>query len=266
MDGCDPDRARDRAEPLQRRVRLGVLVAPAPVRNRDRPGNGGPRLHGGLLVHRSAVVDDREHMRGIPITTVPRTLLDIAAHATPRATARAVREAVRLKRITILALGDALGCYRGRRGVARLGATVARYSGLPLERARSGAEVRALELLRIACLPLPRLNIRIASEEADLSWASERLIVEIDGEPFHLDVGEDAASRALGRQRAGAWPASVPTTSMSARTASWTSRRVERPSLPRMGTSAGRSALWVAQRPARGATSAWLACCGCRWR
>ena len=69
---------------------------------------------------------------------------------------------------------------------------VARYSGLPLERARSGAEIRALEILRDANRPLPRLNVRIAGEEADLSWPTNMLIVEIDGRPFHLDVGEDA--------------------------------------------------------------------------
>jgi very-short-patch-repair endonuclease len=32
----------------------------------------------------------------------------------------------------------------------------------------------------------------IAGVEADLSWPRQRLIVEVDGGPFHLDVGEDA--------------------------------------------------------------------------
>jgi very-short-patch-repair endonuclease len=32
----------------------------------------------------------------------------------------------------------------------------------------------------------------VAGEEADLSWRSLRVIVEVDGGPFHLDVGEDA--------------------------------------------------------------------------
>jgi very-short-patch-repair endonuclease len=63
---------------------------------------------------------------------------------------------------------------------------------LPLERARSGAEIRALEIVRAAECPMPELNVRIAGEEADLSWRFARLIVEIDGGPFHLDVGEDA--------------------------------------------------------------------------
>ncbi len=157
-----------------------------------RPGSGGPRRHGGLLVYRSSTLDgDCTQLRGIPITTVPRTLLDLAGELSARALARAVREAVRLELTTLPSLGDALGRHRGRRGAARLATTIARYSGLPLVRARSGAEVRAMEILRAAHFPLPELNVRIAGEEADLSWRPFRLIIEIDGAPFHLDVGED---------------------------------------------------------------------------
>jgi len=174
-----------------------------------RPGNGGPRRHGGVLAFRSSTLEhDCVSLRGIPITSVARTLLDLAHDVSDRALARAVRDAVRLDLITVAALGDSLGRYRGRRGSRRLAATVTRYMGLPLERARSGAEIRALEILRAAERPLPRLNVRIAGEEADLSWRVQRLIVEIDGGPFHLDKGEDARKRS-------AWEA-----------AGWTVRRI----------------------------------------
>ena len=53
-----------------------------------------------------------------------------------------------------------------------------------------------MELLRDAGLPLPRLNVTIAGEEADLSWPSTRHILEVDGGPFHLDRGEDARKEA----------------------------------------------------------------------
>jgi very-short-patch-repair endonuclease len=53
-----------------------------------------------------------------------------------------------------------------------------------------------MEILRNAGRSLPRLNYRIAGEEADLSWGDVRVIVEIDGGPFHLDVGEDARKQA----------------------------------------------------------------------
>lgn len=158
-----------------------------------RPGSGGPRRHGKLIAYRSSTLSGEcTWRRGVAITSVARTLLDLACGVSDRALARALREAVRLELVSLRALGDALGTFRGRRGSRRLAATVARYAGLPLERARSGAEIRALEVLRAAGCPLPRLNVQIAGEEADLSWPAPRLIIEIDGGPFHLDVGEDA--------------------------------------------------------------------------
>ena len=171
----------------------GMLSMPRRVECVTRPGSGGPRRHGGVLAYRSSVLDgDVVDITGIPITSVPRTLLDLSRTIGNSALARALREAVRLELTTLAVLGDRLGEYRGRRGSRRLAETVARYAGLPLERARSGAEVRALEVLRDANRPLPRLNARIAGEEADLSWPAEKLVIEIDGGPFHLDVGEDA--------------------------------------------------------------------------
>jgi hypothetical protein len=162
-----------------------------------RPGSGGPRRHGGLLVFRSSTLEgDCTTLRGIPITTVPRTLLDLAGCSSDRALARAVRDAVRLKLTAVEAVADCLGRHPGCRGSSRLASVLARYSGLPIERARSGAEVRALEVLRAAGYALPRLNVRIAGEEADLSWAPNRVLIEVDGGPFHLDVGEDARKSA----------------------------------------------------------------------
>jgi Protein of unknown function (DUF559) len=177
-------------------VAWGMLSVPRRVESVTRRGSGGPRRYGGVLAFRSSTLDgDVTSIRDIPITSVPRTLLDLARAIGDRALARAVREAVRLELTTLPALGARLPDYRGRRGSRRLVETVARYSGLPLKRARSGAEIRALEVLRDSNRPLPSLNVRIAGEEADLSWATRRLIIEIDGGPFHLDVGEDARKK-----------------------------------------------------------------------
>jgi len=161
-----------------------------------RPGGGGPRPHGRVLVFRSSTLQgEYTTLRAIPITTVSRTLLDLAARSSTRALARAVREAVRLKLTTVEAIADCVGRHPGSRGSRRLLAVLGRYSGLPIERARSGAEVRALEVLRAGGYALPRLNARIACEEADLSWAAVRVLIEVDGGPFHLDAGEDARKR-----------------------------------------------------------------------
>lgn len=170
----------------------GFWSLPREFESVTRPGSGGPRRHGGVFVFYSARLDgDHTALRGVPITRPARTVLDLAAHVSERALARLVREAIRLRITSAGDLANTLGRHRGRRGCGRLGDVLARYAGLPLERARSGAEVRALELLREAGRPMPRLNVRIAGEEADLSWARQRRIVEIDGGPFHLDRGDD---------------------------------------------------------------------------
>ena len=163
-----------------------------------REGSGGPVRHGGVLVFRSIVLEgDTTTLGPIPITAPERTLLDLAPHLAPGALARAVREAVRLKLTTLERLADAVERHRGRRGIRKLMAVLAAYAGLPLDRARSGAEVRAMLILRDAGRPLPELNRRIAGEEADLSWRRHRMIIEIDGGPFHLDAGEDARKQSV---------------------------------------------------------------------
>ena len=178
---------------LSASVAWGILEREGPLISVTRPGSGGPRRHGGVLVHRSTRLEgDEDQLNGIPITSVARTLLDITYEVGDRALARAIREAVRLERTTLYELADALGRYQRWRGSGRLAAGVARYSGLPIERARSGAEVRALEVLRAAGHRDIDLNVVVAGEEADLVFAGRRLIVEIDGGPFHQDEGADA--------------------------------------------------------------------------
>ncbi len=154
----------------------------------------------GVTVYRSSTLSgETTTLDGVPITTVPRILLDLTCCMSDRAVAKALREFVRLNRTTIYGLSDWLGIRSNRRGAPRLAKAMAQYRGLPIERARSGAEARALEILRDADIELPRLNVDVAGEEADLSWPRERLIIEIDGGPFHQDVGEDARKEATWR-------------------------------------------------------------------
>ena len=169
-----------------------------------RHGDGGPRRNDGVLVHNSETLAGDTAVRfGIPVTAVPRTLLDLAPHISVAALSRCVREAIRLGTTSVSEIVDGLAVkHRGRRGSRTLLLVVSRYSDLPVHRARSGSEVIALEVLRDAGRVMPDLNRRIAGEEADLSWRSERVIIEIDGGPFHLDRGEDARKQEIW-ERAG---------------------------------------------------------------
>jgi very-short-patch-repair endonuclease len=158
-----------------------------------RPGSGGPRRMGGILVLRSSMLaGDVTRHAGIPITTAARALLDLAPHLPERATRRNFREALRLRTTTTTLVLETVARHDRRRGSPLLAQLATLYSRIPYERTRSDAEGRALEVLHDAGLPAPRVNIRIAGEEADLVWPERRQIVEIDGPQYHRFADEDA--------------------------------------------------------------------------
>jgi very-short-patch-repair endonuclease len=163
-----------------------------PFETVTRPGSGGPRRVGGLLVARSKTLDgDVTRHEGIAITTAERTLVDLAPYLAAGPLGRAFREAQRLRAATAQGLRSTLSRHRGRRGTRLLEELSRRYSQLPYDRARSDAESRALELLHDARIAPPRMNTRIAGEEADLAWPAHRLVVEIDGAQYHQFRAED---------------------------------------------------------------------------
>ncbi|MEA2375436.1 MAG: hypothetical protein QOD53_1899 [Thermoleophilaceae bacterium] len=163
-----------------------------------RPGNGGPRELGGVLVRRSrTLAGETTSNEGIPITTVPRTLIDRAAHMGPTATGRMLREALRLRKTTAPAVIATLANHRGQPGTPSLLQLATRYAGLPIARTRSDPEALALAILQDAGIEPPRVNMRIRGEEADLVWPKRRRIVEIDGPQFHQFRDEDARKQAI---------------------------------------------------------------------
>lgn len=178
----------------------GMLERDPAVISITRPGSAGPRRHGGTWVFRRPdLAGETGTLRGIPITSPDRTLLDIAKFVTRAQLARAVRQAVRVGHTSIERIMQFAFEHPRRHGVRKLMRCVARYAGLPLQRARSGAEVKALLILRAAGYVVPKLNHKVADVEADLVWRDLRLIVEVDGGPFHLDAGEDARKEAIWR-------------------------------------------------------------------
>ena len=104
---------------------------------------------------------------------------------------------IRLKVTTAQEVQATLARHRYRPGSRLLRELSTRYADIPYARARSDAESRALEVLHDAGAQPPRVNMRIAGEEADLSWPDRRLIVEIDGPQYHQFAGEDARKQRL---------------------------------------------------------------------
>jgi very-short-patch-repair endonuclease len=131
---------------------------------------------------------------GIPVTTVARTLLDLAAVVPQDQLERAVREA------EVRGLADAtplpvlLERHRGRKGTKALLAVMPRAND---GRTKSELEEAFLRFLDARGLPRPKLNRHVAGKERDCVYADQRLVIELDGwwshgkARFHADRGRD---------------------------------------------------------------------------
>jgi very-short-patch-repair endonuclease len=130
----------------------------------------------GIRVHNVRALE-RTVDRGIPVTTPARTLLDLAATIGFGDLERAVEEARVLRLVTDAGLRAIVERNPGRPGTRALLRTLAHEPRLT----RSQAELRLLELVRRAGLPLPETNVRVLGREVDALWREDRLIVEVDG-------------------------------------------------------------------------------------
>jgi hypothetical protein len=165
-----------------------------------RPGKGGPRRVGDVLVSRSTTLaGETTRHHGIAITTAPRTVIDLSMSLDDRAMGRMFREAIRLKTTTAKEVRETLARCEGRRRNRHLRDLATRYASLPYGRTRSNAEALALEILHDAGVEPPLVNVRIAGEEADLAWLKHKRIVEIDGPDYHRFRAEDARKEAAWR-------------------------------------------------------------------
>jgi very-short-patch-repair endonuclease len=158
-------------------------------------------------VHRHFAVlpgDEVTVERGIPVTTVPRTLFDLAALESVDAVENALREAEYLRLHDRLSLPDLLARYPGRGGSRAIRECLARRTEAPPGRIRSPLEERFLPFLRRQRLPLPRFNAWIPLEptsyEVDCLWAATRTIVELDGYAGHGTRGAFREDRARDRR------------------------------------------------------------------
>lgn len=153
---------------------------------------GIPRREG-LTPHRSRMhPEDRERMDGIPVTSVPRTLLDLAEVADPHQLQRVYEEAARLELLDIRTIERLLARSNGRRGVGALRALLD-YDPGPAADALSELERLFCDLIRDAGLPMPSLNVLVEGFLVDAYWPAARLVVELDGYEYHR--GREAFER-----------------------------------------------------------------------
>lgn len=170
------------------------------------PKKLGRRL--GLRAHRAQLPGDEiTTVDGIPVTSPPRTILDLAAGLQRHELERTIEQAQVLRLQDRLSVSDLLDRYPGRRGTATLRGLI--EAGKVRERVtRSELERRFLSLLEEAGLPLPSTNVHLTADghtyEVDCLWAQERLVVELDSRAFHDDDAAFDRDRARDRRLAAA--------------------------------------------------------------
>lgn len=139
--------------------------------------------------HRGDVPEDeRTLVRGIPVTTVPRTLLDMASMAGRHELERGFNEA-EVRRLTDpLSVEDLMARHPRRRGASTLRDIIA-DGRIGEGITRSRLEERFLPFLERAGIERPALNVVIPAGdelmEVDCLWRTQRLIVELDSHATH---------------------------------------------------------------------------------
>jgi hypothetical protein len=167
------------------------------------------RRAAGLWVHRARRLhlDDVTVKKGIPVTTVARTLVDLTDVLGSDRILRAIREAEFLQLLDHQALNAAVKRAHGRKRLTVLKEAIQAHT--PGQIVREELEHRFLELVRAAGLPPPETNVKITARgrtyEIDCLWREQRVAVELDGRAAHArtaafesDRRKDAALSAIG--------------------------------------------------------------------
>jgi hypothetical protein len=159
----------------------------------------------GIATCRARTIDPRDVTiyRGIPVTTVARTLVDLAGVLELDALARAVHEAD-VRHATTPAQIEAVLARRPRSaGAADLRRVIQGDTPLLLSR----LERRFRALLHADGLPLPQTNRPAGAQRVDCRWPDHDLTVELDSYRYHhtrhswqQDHQRDREARARGEQ------------------------------------------------------------------
>jgi very-short-patch-repair endonuclease len=149
------------------------------------PSAGGRAKRPGLRIHRAAGLRDDEltEHRAIRVTTVARTLLDLASSMPRRALERALDEAEIRDLYDRRELEAVTAAHAGERGARRLRRAIDEDGDPTLT--DSELEELMLALCDEHGLPRPRPRAWVAGLRVDFLFAQSRLVVETDGYRYH---------------------------------------------------------------------------------
>jgi very-short-patch-repair endonuclease len=137
----------------------------------------------GVIVHRCRSIDRRDATtwRRIPVTNVPRTLVDLAAALDPPDLARAFHDAAVKHHTKPAAVERVLSRRHNWPGARELRRVI--WGDEPVSLSR--LEAAFIAAVRRSRLPLPETNSRVDGRYLDCRWPDHHLTVELDGYRYH---------------------------------------------------------------------------------
>jgi hypothetical protein len=159
---------------------LGLLKGPAPTPDVTTPKQ---RRIEGITTYRTRTAHslDATTWHGIPTTTVPRTLTDLAATLSLDDLARACHEAGVRFQTTPAQVEQVLARRPSTPGASHLRLVLHGDARVTLSR----LERRFLALLTANGLPLPQTNRPAGGRRVDCRWPDHHLTVELDSYRYH---------------------------------------------------------------------------------
>ncbi len=162
-----------------------------------------PRRHRpveGIVIHHCLGLDSRDVtiVRGIPVTTVARMLVDLGAVLTPHQLCWVINEAAFRSKFSLEATRRSMERANGHRGIGVLKRALELYSA-----ASAGTRSSYEDTFLAIAEPEPLVNMQLLGYEVDFHWPEWRLVVEVDGNhtrprDIRADGGRDERLRAAG--------------------------------------------------------------------
>src|SRR5437762_237554 len=154
-----------------------VIDVLAPARRRSREQ---------IVFHHSRLIhsDDRTEVDGVPVTSVARTLLDLAEVVPRRKLVYALEQAERLRVFDLRELEAVMARSPGRHGLKALTEAIKEIEP-EAQHTRSHMERFFIAFCKRYDIPLPAMNVVVDGYTVDAYWRDHNLIVELDSWEHH---------------------------------------------------------------------------------
>jgi hypothetical protein len=148
---------------------------------------GGRRAPAGVRLHRVGTLgaEDRTRSDALPVTTVARTLFDLATVLPQRALERALEEA-EARHLDTTRLPTLLAAHPHKHGAPKLRAALEMHGDGGATLTKSDLEEMFLTLCDDHGLPRPSVNTIVCGYEVDCCWPEAGLVVELDSRRHHM--------------------------------------------------------------------------------